>query len=63
MENTDNVIAVNTGTNPLLTVALFLSIIAGVIFAGSHFSQRHSAAKELEAAMADTVSVVSSISR
>lgn len=53
---------VNRSTNPFLTLALFGAIIVGVVFTGSHFSQRNSAARELEAAMRDTVTAVSTVS-
>lgn len=63
MEENDSAVMTRSGTNPLLTVVLFLAIIAGVIFTGSHFSKMNSAARELEAAVGDTMSVASAFNR
>ena len=51
MENTESPNVIKIGTNPFVTLALFLAVIAGVVTAGTHFSHRHSAARELEAVM------------
>ncbi len=58
MENTEAVIVTRSTTNPLLTIVLFLAIIFSVVFAGSHFSQRNSNARALEAALLDPVSAI-----
>ncbi|MGH8045885.1 MAG: hypothetical protein ACREKL_01445, partial [Chthoniobacterales bacterium] len=47
MENIQTIDQVKIGTNPLVTLLLFVTIISTVIFCGSYFSQQRSAARAL----------------
>ncbi len=53
MEKTDNMqnaeaVFTQKGTNPLLTVLLFGTIVTGVVASGSYFSKQNMAAREVE---------------